>query len=103
MLAPARRLGLLRWLLRELSIDDEDMIAFVASLPDADDDDLQALVEALEAPGTEATSVGLRAEHEDDNQLVVPIDARRILNLSGATVFALLKRGVFPHPVRVHG
>ena len=44
------KLALLRWSLRELSTDDEDMIAFVPSLTDANDDDLQALLEELATP-----------------------------------------------------
>jgi predicted DNA-binding transcriptional regulator AlpA len=103
MLAPPRKLGLLRWLLRELSTDDEDMIAFVASLPNADDDDRQALLEELAIPQTEATPTPLRAEYQDGRQLVPSTDARRILNIPRATFYALLKRGTFPGPTLVDG
>jgi predicted DNA-binding transcriptional regulator AlpA len=98
-----RRLGLLRWLLRELSTDDEDMIAFVAGLPDADDDDLQALAEELAASPIEATLAPLRAEYQNDKQLVPPADARRVLDIPRATFYALLKRGTFPRPMLVNG
>jgi hypothetical protein len=80
-----RKLELLRWLLRELSTDDEDMIAFVASLSDADDDDLQALLEEFAAPKAEATPAPLPAEYQNDKQLIPPTDARRILNIPRAT------------------
>lgn len=103
MFALPRRLGLLRWLLRELSTDDEDMIALVGSLPDADDDDLQALLEELAAPQAQATPAPLRAEYQDDKQLVPATDARRILNIPRATFYALLKRGAFPGPMLVDG
>ena len=57
MLARPPKLGLFRWLQRELSTDDEDMIAFVAGFPDSDDDDAQALLEELAALQIEATRV----------------------------------------------
>jgi predicted DNA-binding transcriptional regulator AlpA len=101
MLPP--RLGLLRWLLRELSTDDEDMIAFVSSLPNADDDDLQALLEALAVPQADARPAPLRAEYQNDKQLVPPADARRLLSVPRATFYALLKRGTFPGPMLVNG
>jgi predicted DNA-binding transcriptional regulator AlpA len=103
MLALPRKSDLLRWLLRELSTDDEDMIAFVASLPDSDDDDFQALLDALAAPRTEPRPAPLRSEYQTDKQLVPPADARRILNIPRATFFALLKRGAFPGPMLVDG
>jgi hypothetical protein len=79
------KLGLLRWSLRELSTDDEDMIAFVASLPDPNDDDLQALLEELAIPKAEATPAPLRAEYQNDKQLIPLADARRVLNIPRAT------------------
>ena len=99
---PGPKLGLLRWLLRELSTDDEDMIAFVASLPDADDDDLQALLEELATPKAEATPAPLRAEYQDDKQLIPLADAP-LLNIPRATFYALLKRGTFPGPMLLNG
>jgi predicted DNA-binding transcriptional regulator AlpA len=98
-----RKLGLLRWLLRKLSTDDEDMIAFVASLPDADDDDLQALLEELATPQTEATPAPLRVEYQTGKQLIPPTEARRILNLPRAIFYGLLKRGTFPCPMLING
>ena len=98
-----RKFGLLRWLLRELSTDDEDMVAFVASLPDADDDDLQALLEELVTQKAEATPAPLRAEYRNDKQLIPPTDARRILNIPRAIFYALLKRGTFPGPMLLNG
>lgn len=103
MLALPRKLGLLRWLLRELSTDDEDMIAFVASMPDADDDDLQALLEELATPKEKTTPAPLRAEYRNDKQLVPPTDARRVLNIPRATFYALHKRGTFPAPLLLNG
>jgi hypothetical protein len=79
------RLGLLRWLVRELSSDDEDMIAFIANLPDADDDDAQALLEELATQPTEAPSGPLRSQYQTGSQLVRPRDAIRILDTSRAT------------------
>jgi predicted DNA-binding transcriptional regulator AlpA len=98
-----RKLGLLRWLLRQLSTDEEDMIAFVAALPEADDDDLQALTEELTNPRTDASPKPLRAEYKDDKQLVPPGDARRILNIPRTALYGLLKRGTFPGPSIVNG
>lgn len=99
----ARNLGLLRWSLRELSTDDEDMIALVAALPEADDDDLQALTEELTRLRTSASPAPLRAEYKDNKQLVRLADARRILNVPRATFYSLLKRGTFPGPTVVDG
>ncbi len=103
MLALRGKIGLLRWLLRELSTDDEDMIAFVANLPDADDDDLQALLEELVTQQTEPQPAPLRAEYQTDKQFVPPTDARRIIDISRATFYALLKRGTFPGPMLLNG
>ena len=93
---------LLRWLLRELSTDNEDMIAFAASLPDPDDDDLQALAEELATPRAEPRPAPLRSEYRNEKQLVSPTDARHILNIPRATFFALIKRGNFPVPMLVN-
>ena|ERR1700733_9526868 len=95
------RLGLLRWLLRELSSDDEDMIAFVAGLPDADDDDAQALLEELSAQPTELASGPLRSQYQTGTQLLFPKDAIRVLDTSRATFYALVKRATFPAPVQI--
>jgi predicted DNA-binding transcriptional regulator AlpA len=79
------------------------MIAFVASLPDSDDDDLQALLEELAIPKAEATPTPLRAEYQNDKQLILLSDARRVLNIPRATFYALLKRGTFPGPMLLDG
>jgi hypothetical protein len=63
--------GITRWLLRELSTDYEDMIALVASLADADDDDAQALLNELAAPRTVAATGPLRADYQDGKRLLV--------------------------------
>ena len=99
MLSP--RLGLLRWLLRELSTDDEDMIALVASLPDSDDDDSQALLDELAAPRIKTATRPLRAEYQDGKQLLGPRDALRVLKIPRASFYALLKRGTFPAPIQI--
>jgi len=103
VLALSRKSGLLRWLLRELSTDDEDMMAFVSSLPDADDDDLQALLEELAFPRAEGAPAPLRADYQNDKQLLPPTEARRVLNVPRNTFYALLKRGTFPAPMLVDG
>lgn len=102
MLTLPPRLGLLRWLLRELSTDDEDMIAFVASLPDGDDDDAQALLEELAAPRVEAATGALRADYQTRKQLLRPRDALRALDISRATFYALVKRETFPAPMLIN-
>jgi predicted DNA-binding transcriptional regulator AlpA len=102
MLTLSPRLGLLRWLLRELSTDDEDMIALVASLPDSDDDDGQALLDELAAPRAEAAIRPLRAEYRGGKQLLGPRDALRVLGIPRASFYALLKRGTFPAPIQAN-
>ena len=102
MLTPSPRLALLRWLLRELSTDDEDMIALVASLADSDDDDAQALLDELAAQRTEAATRPLRADYQDGKQLLGPRDALRVLKMPRASFYALLKRGTFPAPVQIN-
>jgi predicted DNA-binding transcriptional regulator AlpA len=92
---------LLPWLLRELSTDDDDMIAFIDSLPDADERDAQALLDALGAPPTEAAIDRTRADYQTSRQLLHPKDALRILSLSRASFYALLKRGTFPAPLAI--
>lgn len=97
----ARR-SLLRWLLRELSTDDEDMIAFVRSLDDSDEDDAQALLEALAVPAAEGSSTGpLEADYQRESQLLDPAAAMRLLDLPRATFYALVKRATFPRPVAI--
>ena len=91
--------ALLRWLLRELSTDHEDMIAFVTSLPDAGDDDSQALLEELVAQENEAALGPLRADYQDGKQLLRPREALRALEISRASFYDLVKRGTFPTPV----
>jgi predicted DNA-binding transcriptional regulator AlpA len=102
MLTRSPRLELLRWLLRELSTDDEDMIALVSSLPDSDDDDGQALLDELAALRTEAAIRPMRAEYQDGKQLLGPRDALRMLRISRASFYALLKRGTFPVPLQIN-
>jgi predicted DNA-binding transcriptional regulator AlpA len=96
------RLGLLRWLLRELSTDSEDMIAFVASLRDGDDDDKQALLEELASAQSKVEIAPLRADYQDGKQLLGPKEALRILSISRAGFYALLKRGTFPAPILIN-
>jgi predicted DNA-binding transcriptional regulator AlpA len=98
MLTVTLQRTLLRWLLRELSTDHEDMIAFIRGL-DADDDDAQALLEELAAPPAESATGPLRAEYQDGTQLLRPTEALRALNLSRASFYALVKRGTFPAPI----
>jgi predicted DNA-binding transcriptional regulator AlpA len=102
MVTLSPRLELLRWLLRELSTDDEDMIALVASLPDADDDDAQALLDELAAPRTVAAARPLRADYQDGRQLLGPRTALRVLKISRASFYGLLKRGTFPAPIQIN-
>ena len=92
--------SLLRWLLCELSTDCEDMIAFVRSLPDCDDDDAQALLEELNATPKEVVNGPLVANYQDGKQLLLPREAMRTLELSRPLFYALVKRGTFP-PVLV--
>jgi predicted DNA-binding transcriptional regulator AlpA len=96
----ARR-GLLRWLLRGLSTDDEDMIAFVRSLSDGDEDDAQLLLEALAIQPTEAAVGPLEADYQHESQLLDPAATMRLLDLPRATFYALVKRGTFPRPVAI--
>ena len=93
--------ALLRWLLRELSTDHEDMIAFVTTLPDADDDDAQALLDELSAQQTEPTIGPLRADYQNGKQLLLPPEALRVLSISRASFYALVKRGTFPAPILI--
>jgi predicted DNA-binding transcriptional regulator AlpA len=102
MVTLSPRLELLRWSLRELSTDDEDMIALVASLPDADDDDAQALLDELAAPRIVAATRPLRADFQDGKQLLGPRDALRVLRISRASFYALLNRGTFPAPLQIN-
>ena len=96
----ARR-GLLRWLLRALSTDDEDMIALVRSLGDGDEDDAQLLLEALAIPLAAGTLGPLEADYQHENQLLDPAATMRLLDLSRATFYALVKRGTFPRPIAI--
>lgn len=93
--------GLLRWLLRELSTDLEDMIALVRDLPESDDEDAQALLEELSNPRPEATVGPLLADYQGDRQLLGPRDAMRLLSIPRATFYALVKRGTFPAAMQV--
>jgi predicted DNA-binding transcriptional regulator AlpA len=94
------RRSLLRWLLRELSTDDEDMIAFIRSLDDSDEDDAQLLLEALAVPPAEPAVAGpLEADYQTESQLLDPAATLRLLDLPRATFYALVKRGTFPRPV----
>jgi predicted DNA-binding transcriptional regulator AlpA len=99
MFASPPHRDLLRWLLRELSTDPEDMIIFVASLPDADDDDAQALLEEINTSRAADAPGPLRALYQDGSQLLGPTEAMAILNIPRASFYALLKRGTFPAPV----
>jgi predicted DNA-binding transcriptional regulator AlpA len=96
----ARR-SLLRWLLRELSTDDEDMIALVQSLIDGDEDDAQLLLEALAIPPAEDAVGRLEADYQHESQLLDPGATMRLLGLPRATFYALVKRGTFPRPVTI--
>jgi predicted DNA-binding transcriptional regulator AlpA len=97
--ATARR-SLLRWLLRELSTDDEDMIAFFHSLLDSDEEDAQFLLEELANPQTRGPAAGpLEADYQTESQLLLPADALRLVDVSRATFYSLVKRGTFPAPV----
>jgi predicted DNA-binding transcriptional regulator AlpA len=93
---------LLRWLLRELSTDDEDMIALVRAAGESDDDDAQALVEEL-ASSLRITGRGpLRVVYRDGRQLIGPADAARMLDLTRVTFYELVKRGSFPKPISIN-
>ena len=96
MLVASIQLGVLRWLLRELSTDQEDMIAFVQSLPETDDEDAQALLEELNSPRPAARVGPILADYQRDRQLLGPSDALRLLRIPRATFYALVKRGTFP-------
>lgn len=96
----ARR-SLLRWLLRELSTDDEDMMAFVSSLSDGDEDDAQLLLEALAMPPAEDAIGPLEADYQHESQLLDPVATMRLLDLPRATFYALVKRGTFPRPITI--
>jgi len=96
----ARR-GLLRWLLRELSTDDEDMIALVRSLGEGDEDDAQLLLEALAIPPAAGALGPLEADYQHENQLLDPAATMRLLDLSRAAFYGLVKRGTFPRPVAI--
>ncbi len=94
--------SLYRWLLRELSTDDEDMIAFVHSLPDGDEEDAQVLLEELATPRPRREIAGpLEADYQTESQLLPPAAALRLLHVPRATFYALLKRGTFPEPVAI--
>jgi predicted DNA-binding transcriptional regulator AlpA len=95
------RRGLLRWLLRELSTDDEDMIAFVGAMPDSDEEDAQVLLEELASLRPERTVGPLEADYQSERQVLAPADAVRLLDVSRATFYSLLKRGTFPMPLQV--
>lgn len=93
---------LLRWLLRELSTDDEDMIALVRGAGQSDDDDAQALLEELVGPQRVAGRGPLRVVYRDERQLVGPVDAVRMLDLTRSTFYGLVKRGAFPRPILIN-
>jgi predicted DNA-binding transcriptional regulator AlpA len=93
--------ALLRWLLRELSTDHEDMIGFASSLADGDDDDAQAFLDELAAPATHGLTGPLRAEYQDGKQFLGPREALRALELSRASFYAPVKRGTFPTPILI--
>jgi len=95
------RLTLLAWLLRELSTDEEDMIGLIASLPEGDEDDQEALSLALGAPQQEAAGFMTRADYQSGEQLLRPKEALRMLNVPRASFYALLKRGTFPAPLAI--
>jgi predicted DNA-binding transcriptional regulator AlpA len=92
---------LLRWLLRELSTDAEDMIALVDDMPESDDDDAQALLEELVSVRPEKTLGPIQVEYRDGKQLLGPADAAQMLNLTRATFYAVVKRETFPRPVSI--
>jgi predicted DNA-binding transcriptional regulator AlpA len=99
MLTPPR--PLLRWLLRELSTDEEDMIAFAADVADHDDDDAQALLEEIASPRPQREPGPLQAAYQDGNRLLGPAEAIKVINISRASFYALLKRGTFPAPISI--
>jgi len=101
MFSVGEQRGLLRWLLRELSTDEEDMIAFVTSVADSDDDDAQALLEELALYRSEATPGPPRALYQDERQLIKPREALLALDIPRASFYALLKRGAFPRPLQI--
>ena len=92
---------LLRWLLRELSTDTEDMIALVDGMPESDDDDAQALLEELVSVQPEKARGLIQVAYRDGRQLLGPADAAQMLNLTRATFYAVVKRGTFPKPVSI--
>ena len=93
--------ALLRWLLRELSTDNEDMIAFVDSIVEADDDDAQALLDELATPPPRTPTGALQTVYQDRRQIIRPREALRALNMPRASLYALLKRGTFPRPLLI--
>lgn len=92
---------LLRWLLRELSTDTEDMIALVDDLPESDDDDAQSLLEELVSDQPTKDPGPVQVAYRDGRQLLGPAQAVQTLNLTRATFYALVKRGTFPTPVSI--
>jgi predicted DNA-binding transcriptional regulator AlpA len=97
--ATLRPRALLRWLLLELSTDNEDMIALVRNLSESDDDDAQALLEELVSERPEIVHGPVQVAYQDGRQLIGPADAARMLNLPRAIFYGLIKRGTFPKPV----
>ena len=95
------RLGLLSWLLCELSTDEADLIAFFESLTGSDDDDAQAFHAALAHTRPDSFKGPLRAAYQDGKQLLAPREALRTLNIPRSSFYELTKRGTFPRPVTI--
>ena len=90
---------LLRWLLRELSTDEDDMIALAGSIADSDDDDAQALLDELAIVRAASSAAPLESVYQHANQLLGPMEAVKAINIPRASFYALVKRGAFPAPV----
>jgi predicted DNA-binding transcriptional regulator AlpA len=101
MFASTRPRGLLRWLLRELSTDEADMIELAGSIADSDDDDAQALLDELATQRLASPAGPLESVYRDGSQLLGPLEAVKAINIPRASFYALVKRGAFPSPVSI--
>jgi len=90
---------MLRWLLRELSTDVADMMAFATSLGECDDEDAQALLEELLVERMVAPVGPLQTVYKSETQVIRPHDVVLTLDIPRASFYALVKRGAFPAPI----
>jgi predicted DNA-binding transcriptional regulator AlpA len=90
---------LLRALFRELSSDDDDMMALLDSLPDAEPDDRQAFIAELTQPKIRIPRIRTKAVFHSSDRVMGPAEALRALGVPRTTFYMAIRDGGFPRPM----